>query len=119
LHTNNTDSNSRLCMASAVAGYRSSLGSDGPPTCSEDVDHADVILFLGSNAAEAHPVLFDRVRAAKRARPGLLIITVDPRLTPTARDSDLHLAVTPGGDIALLNALARLLLEFGYVDWNF
>ncbi|HLW65091.1 MAG TPA: nitrate reductase [Gemmataceae bacterium] len=119
LHTNNTDSNSRLCMASAVAGYRSSLGSDGPPTCYEDVDHADVILFIGSNAAEAHPVLFDRVRAAKKVRPGLFIITVDPRLTHTARDSDLHLAVTPGGDIALLNALARMMLDLGYVDHEF
>jgi ferredoxin-nitrate reductase len=119
LHTNNTDSNSRLCMASAVAGYRSSLGGDGPPTCYDDIDHADVMMFLGSNAAEAHPVLFDRVRAAKKLKPGLFIITIDPRRTPTARDSDLHLAVAPGSDIALLNALARLILEFGYVDWNF
>ena len=69
LHTNNTDSNSRLCMASAVAGYRTSLGSDGPPGCYEDIDLADVILILGSNMAEAHPVLFDRVRAARKANP--------------------------------------------------
>src|SRR5262249_13859048 len=61
LGTNNTDSNSRLCMAAAVAGYRSSLGSDGPPCCYDDVDQADVILILGSNMAEAHPVTFDRV----------------------------------------------------------
>src|SRR5262249_3627508 len=73
LHTNNTDSNSRLCMASAVAGYRSSLGSDGPPCCYDDVDQADVILILGSNMAEAHPVTFDRVRAANAARPSLTV----------------------------------------------
>src|ERR1700722_18216156 len=65
LHTNNTDSNSRLCMASTVAGYRGSLGSDGPPTCYEDVDLADVIFIIGSNTAEAHPVIFDRIKAVK------------------------------------------------------
>src|SRR5262249_33700358 len=70
----NTDSNSRLCMAAAVAGYRTSLGSDGPPTCYEDIDHADVIVIMGSNMAEAHPVTFDRVKAARKARPNLRII---------------------------------------------
>src|ERR1700736_1023220 len=69
LGTNNTDSNSRLCMASSVAGYRTSLGSDGPPCCYEDIDLADVILIIGSNMAEAHPVTFDRIRASKKARP--------------------------------------------------
>ncbi|MFL5342043.1 MAG: molybdopterin oxidoreductase family protein [Gemmataceae bacterium] len=119
LHTNNTDSNSRLCMASAVAGYRSSLGSDGPPCCYDDIDHADVILMIGSNTAEAHPVLFDRIRAAKKAKPNLLLVTADPRRTPTARDSDLHLALAPGSDIALLNALCRLLLDLGWLDQEF
>src|SRR5262249_384163 len=69
LGTNNTDSNSRLCMAAAVAGYRSSLGSDGPPCCYDDIDAADVVLVIGSNMAEAHPVTFDRLRAARKARP--------------------------------------------------
>ena len=68
--TNNTDSNSRLCMAAAVAGYRTSLGSDGPPTCYDDIDHADVIFIIGSNMAEAHPVTFDRVRARESGTPG-------------------------------------------------
>jgi ferredoxin-nitrate reductase len=119
LHTNNTDSNSRLCMASAVAGYRSSLGSDGPPCCYDDVELADVIFIVGSNTAEAHPVLFDRIRAAKAARPDLTVIVVDPRRTQTARAADLHVAVRPGGDVALLNALCRLLLDFGAADEGF
>jgi ferredoxin-nitrate reductase len=119
LHTNNTDSNSRLCMASAVAGYRTSLGSDGPPGCYEDIDLADVVFLLGSNMAEAHPVLFDRLRAARQARPEMFVIVADPRRTATARDADLHLPVRPGGDIALLNALGRMLLEQGAVDADF
>jgi ferredoxin-nitrate reductase len=119
LHTNNTDSNSRLCMASAVAGYRSSLGSDGPPCCYDDIDLADVIFILGSNMAEAHPVTFDRVKAAKAARPALQILVADPRSTPTAKAADLHLPVRPGGDIALLNALGKLLIDSGATDDGF
>src|SRR5262249_17759550 len=119
LHTNNTDSNSRLCMASAVAGYRSSLGSDGPPGCYADIDLADVIFLIGSSMAEAHPVLWDRVRASKSARPTLTILVADPRQTKTARGADRHIPVRPGGDIALLNALGRLLLGDGRVDAAF
>jgi len=119
LFTNNTDSNSRLCMASAVAGYRSSLGSDGPPGCYEDIDLADVIFILGSNMAEAHPVLFDRIRDAKKAARRLTVIVADPRRTVTARDADIHLAVRPGSDIAMLNALGRLLLDAGSFDGDF
>ncbi len=119
LGTNNTDSNSRLCMAAAVAGYRSSLGSDGPPCCYDDIDLADVIFVIGSNMAEAHPVTFDRVRAAKKARPELLLVVADPRRTPTAREADVYLPVAPGGDIALLNALGRLLLDQGGSDESF
>ncbi len=116
LGCNNTDSNSRLCMAAAVAGYRTSLGSDGPPTCYEDIDHADAIVIMGSNMAEAHPVTFDRVKAAKKARPDLKIIVIDPRRTATAEHADIHLPVAPGGDIALLNALGRMLLDRGATD---
>lgn len=119
LHTNNTDSNSRLCMASTVAGYRASLGSDGPPCCYEDIDLADVIFIIGSNTAEAHPVLFDRMKAARQARPGLKIIVVDPRKTLTARDADIHLPIKPGGDIALLNILGRCLIYQGGADPRF
>jgi anaerobic selenocysteine-containing dehydrogenase len=119
LGTNNTDSNSRLCMASAVAGYRTSLGSDGPPGCYEDIDFADVIFILGSNMAEAHPVLFDRIRDAKKANPALTVIVVDPRRTATAIGATIHLPVRPSGDIALLNALGRLLLDSGSIAGEF
>jgi ferredoxin-nitrate reductase len=119
LGTNNTDSNSRLCMAAAVAGYRTSLGSDGPPGCYTDIDFADFVLIIGSNMAEAHPVVFDRLKAAKKDRPELFIVVADPRKTPTARDADLHVPVAPGGDIPLLNSIARLLLERGTIDRAF
>jgi ferredoxin-nitrate reductase len=121
LGTNNTDSNSRLCMASAVAGYRTSLGSDGPPTCYDDIDEADLLLVIGSNMAEAHPVLFDRIRDRRRPtsdhRPELIVI--DPRRTPTAEAADLHVPIAPGGDIALLNAIGRRLLAAGQMDTAF
>jgi ferredoxin-nitrate reductase len=121
LGTNNTDSNSRLCMASAVAGYRSSLGSDGPPTCYDDIDEADLLLVIGSNMAEAHPVLFDRIRNRRRNegsdRPTLIVI--DPRRTATAEAADLHVPIAPGGDIALLNVIGRRLLAAGRIDEPF
>jgi len=110
LGTNNTDSNSRLCMASAAYGYSSSLGSDGPPTCYDDVAEAETIVILGSNMAEAHPVTFDLVRQRKRDAPLTRIVVVDPRRTPTAERADLHLPLRPGSDLALLHALAKLLL---------
>jgi ferredoxin-nitrate reductase len=119
LGTNNTDSNSRLCMATAVAAYRTSLGSDGPPTCYDDIEAADSIVIIGSNMAEAHPVTFDRIKAARKARPDLSIIVVDPRRTPTADSADLFVPVRPGGDIALLNGLGRLLIDRGAVDAAF
>lgn len=119
LGTNNTDSNSRLCMAAAVAGYRTSLGSDGPPTCYDDIDEADVLFLIGSNMAEAHPVTFDRIRARKKAHPNTCLIVADPRQTLTAREADIFLPVRPGGDIALLNALGRLILDFQGEDREF
>jgi len=119
LRCNNTDSNSRLCMAAAVAGYRTSLGSDGPPCCYDDIELADLILIIGSNMAEAHPVLFDRIKASKKVRPQQKIVVVDPRRTATAEAADLHLAVEPGSDIALLNALGRMLIVSGSTDETF
>jgi ferredoxin-nitrate reductase len=121
LGTNNTDSNSRLCMASAVAGYRTSLGSDGPPTCYDDLEQADVMLIIGSNMAEAHPVIFDRIRERRRTAGNQrsMLIVIDPRLTPTAEFADLHVPIAPGGDIALLNAIGRRLLIGGHVDAAF
>src|SRR5262249_23295244 len=91
LGTNNTDSNSRLCMAAAVAGYRTSLGSDGPPGCYDDIEVADVIFIIGSNMAEAHPCTFDRIRAAQKTRSDLFVIVADPPRTATAQAADLPL----------------------------
>jgi ferredoxin-nitrate reductase len=119
LGCNNTDSNSRLCMAAAVAGYKTSLGSDGPPCCYDDIELADVILVIGSNMAEAHPVTFDRIKASNRNRPEQRLIVVDPRRTPTAAAADLHLAIRPGSDIAFLNAVGRMLLQMGAADQRF
>src|SRR5260370_12113350 len=103
LGSNNTDSNSRRCMAAAVAGYRTSLGSDGPPGCYDDIEEADLILIIGSNMADAHPVIFDRIAANKKRNPNQKIVVIDPRRTATAAIADLYLPVVPGGDIALLN----------------
>jgi ferredoxin-nitrate reductase len=119
LSCNNTDSNSRLCMAAAVAGYRTSLGSDGPPTCYDDIELADVILIMGSNMAEAHPVLFDRIKASKKIRPEQQVVVIDPRRTATATLADHYLPVAPGGDIALLNALGQVLIKTGAMDKAF
>lgn len=122
LGTNNTDSNSRLCMASAVAGYVGSLGSDGPPTCYEDVDHADLILIVGSNMVDAHPVIFDQIKARRGKSPNAslpFLVVVDPRRTRTAEAADLHLPIAPGGDVAFFNYLAKRLLESGKIDPQF
>jgi ferredoxin-nitrate reductase len=117
--TNNTDSNSRLCMAAAVAGYTTSLGADGPPPCYADIDSSDCLLVWGSNMAEAHPVTFDRIKARRKTNPGVELIVVDPRRTATAAQATLHVPVMPGGDIALMNAIGWLLLERGAVDRDF
>ncbi|HWP40313.1 MAG TPA: molybdopterin-dependent oxidoreductase, partial [Tepidisphaeraceae bacterium] len=118
LRTNHVDSNSRLCMASAASGMSLSLGSDGPPTCYEDIELADAFLFVGSNAAECHPVLFERVR--DRLRDGnTRCVVVDPRRTPTAEAAHVHLAIRPGSDLALLNGLLRLVRDAGRLDAQF
>ena len=117
--TNNTDSNSRLCMASAVAGYRTSLGADGPPCCYADINQSDCLVIWGSNMAEAFPVTFDRIKAHKKANPGVELIVIDPRRTNTAKYATLHVPVAPGGDIPLSNAVGRLLLERGAVEHDF
>jgi ferredoxin-nitrate reductase len=117
--TNNTDSNSRLCMASAVAGYQTSLGADGPPCCYADINLSDCLVIWGSNMAEAFPVTFDRIKAHKKANPGVELIVIDPRRTDTAKYATLHVPVAPGGDIPLSNAVGRLLLERGAVEHDF
>ena len=112
LGTNNFDANSRLCMSSAVAGYTRSLGSDGPPACYEDLDHCSVAFLIGTNTAECHPVLFQRLLKRKKRNPGsVTIVVVDPRLTDTAKAADIHLPIAPGTDLALLHGLSHLVLR--------
>ena len=112
--TNNIDTNSRLCMSSAVVAYKKSLGADGPPTCYEDLELADCVLFAGSNMAYAHPVLFRRLEAAKQAR-GQKWIVIDPRRTDTAASADLHLQIQPGTDVALFNAMLHHIIWQGWI----
>ncbi|WP_459711570.1 molybdopterin oxidoreductase family protein, partial [Paraburkholderia sp. 2C] len=114
--TNNIDTNSRLCMSSAVTGYKMALGADGPPTCYEDLELAQTVLLAGSNMAWAHPVLFRRLEAAKAANPAIRWIVVDPRRTDTAAMADLHLAIQPGTDVALFNGMLHHLIWEGLID---
>jgi assimilatory nitrate reductase catalytic subunit len=114
--TNNVDTNSRLCMSSAVAGYKLTLGADAPPACYEDLDHARTVFIAGSNLAWAHPVLMRRLEDARRANPDQKWIVVDPRRTETAGMADLHLQIQPGTDITLCHGIAHLLLWEGLAD---
>lgn len=116
LGTNNVDTNSRLCMSSAVAGYKLTLGADAPPACYDDVNHADCLFIAGSNAAFAHPVLFRRIEEARAARPGMKVVVCDPRRTDTAEFADLHLALQPGTDVMLFHGLLHVMLWEGWTD---
>jgi assimilatory nitrate reductase catalytic subunit len=116
LRTNNIDTNSRLCMSSAVAGYKATLGADAPPACYDDLQHADTLFIAGSNTAFAHPILFRRIEDAKRANPALRLIVADPRRTETAEAADLFLQILPGSDVALFNGMLHLMLWEGLVD---
>ncbi|MEJ6023895.1 nitrate reductase [Ramlibacter sp. PS4R-6] len=117
--TNNVDTNSRLCMSSAVAGYKQTLGADAPPACYDDVKHADCLFIAGSNTAYAHPILFRRIEDARAANPALKIVVVDPRRTETAGVADLHLAIQPGTDVMLFNGMLHVMLWEGWTkpDW--
>lgn len=119
LGTNNFDSNSRLCMSSAVKGYMQSFGSDGPPCCYEDMELADCVMIIGSNTAECHPIIFNRLQKHRKKHPQAKLIVVDPRRTATAEEADLHLAIYPGTDIDLLNGIAHLLIQSGSIDSEF
>ena len=114
--TNNVDTNSRLCMSSAVAGYKATLGADAPPCCYDDLAHAATLFIAGSNTAFAHPILFRRIEDARRANPELKIVVVDPRRTETAQAADLHLAILPGTDVALYHGLLHVMLWEGWLD---
>ena len=117
LRTNNIESNSRLCMASAGAGYKLSLGSDAPPGSYEDFDHSDAFLVIGANMADCHPILY--LRMMDRVKAGAKLIVDDPRRTTTADKADLYLPIKPGTDLAFLNGLLFLLHKNGKTDADF
>ena len=117
LGTNNVDSNSRLCMSSAVAGYSGAFGYDGPPPAYADIALADCFLLLGTNTAACHPILWSRIR--DRQAEGAFVICADPRRTPTAERSDLHLPVRPGSDLALLSAMLHVVDRDNLLDERF
>jgi ferredoxin-nitrate reductase len=117
--SNNIDTNSRLCMSSAVAAYKMSLGEDSVPVCYDDVELADCIFVAGANPAWCHPIIWRRVEAARAKNPALKIIVSDPRKTQTASYANVHLQLRPGTDIVLHHAIGRALIENGDIDIAF
>ena len=118
--TNNFDTNSRLCMASAAVGYTRSLGADGPPATYADIEEADCFLLIGTNTADCHPITFKRIRKRKQASADrVTVIVADPRWTETADLADLHLPLRPGSDVALLNGMLHVLWKESLVDAAF
>ncbi len=112
----NIDTNSRLCMSSSVAGHKRAFGADAVPICYDDLEKTDMVVITGSNLAWCHPVLFQRLKAAKQARPELFIVVIDPRRTDTCDIADLHLPIQPGADVALFNGLLNYLVEQNKTD---
>lgn len=112
----NIDTNSRLCMASSVAGHKRAFGSDTVPGTYEDLEQADLIVLVGSNLAWCHPVLHQRIAAAKQLRPQMQVINIDPRRTATSEFADLHLQIAPDGDIALFNGLLTHLAKTDHIN---
>ncbi|WP_158970247.1 nitrate reductase [Paraglaciecola sp. L3A3] len=112
----NIDTNSRLCMSSAVAGYKRAFGADAVPCCYEDLELTELLVLVGSNAAWTHPVLFQRIERAKKLNPEMKVITIDPRRTATSEIAETHLAIKPGTDVALFNGLIHYLANNGGLD---
>jgi ferredoxin-nitrate reductase len=119
LKTNNIDTNSRLCMSSAVVGYKKTFGEDVVPIAYDDIELADTFLITGANPAWCHPILFRRLEQHREKNPKVKVIVIDPRKTDTALTADLHLQILPGSDIILYHALAKRIIEKGYADNNF
>ena len=119
LGTNNFDTNSRLCMSSAVSAYMASFGSDGPPACYADLELTDCAFLIGTNTAECHPIVFNRFRQYHKKNPLVKLIVVDPRRTQTAEAANLHLPIRPGSDIYLLHGIAHLLLKWNAINKEF
>ncbi|POY37773.1 NAD(P)H-nitrite reductase [Solitalea longa] len=117
--SNNIDTNSRLCMSSAVVGYKMALGEDSVPVCYDDIEHADCFFVTGANPAWCHPIIWRRVEAHKAANPNVKIIVVDPRKTDSCSVADIHLQINPGTDVTLNNAIGRLLIENGRINSEF
>lgn len=117
--TNNVDTNSRLCMSSAVAGYKQTLGVDAPPCSYRDIGLADVIFITGANPAVAHPIIFRYIEEAKEKNPNLKIIVADPRRSESAEIADLHLPLKPGSDIALFNGMLHILIAEGLINESY
>lgn len=115
----NIDTNSRLCMSSAVAAYKRAFGSDTVPCNYEDIEDTDCLVLLGSNAAWTHPVLFQRMERAKQLNPNMKVVVIDPRKSATTELADLHLAIKPGTDVALLNGLLNYLFANQLIDNEF
>src|SRR3954462_15292070 len=111
----NIDTNSRLCMSSAVAGHIRAFGEDVVPASYDDVDEADLIVLVGSNTAWCHPVIYQRILAAREKR-GTKVVVIDPRRTETCEDAALHLALRPGTDVALMNGLLAWCRDHGALD---
>lgn len=119
LGTNNIDTNSRLCMSSAVAGYVKALGEDSVPISYEDIELADCFFIAGANPAWCHPILFRRIEQRKEQHPAMKMIVVDPRRTQTCQMADLHLQIRPGTDTIVYQAIGRALIENGDIDLHF
>ncbi|MDX1452662.1 MAG: molybdopterin-dependent oxidoreductase [Oleiphilaceae bacterium] len=115
----NIDTNSRLCMSSAVAGHKRAFGSDTVAACYDDLDHAELIVLVGSNTAWCHPIVFQRIRAAKDANPNMKVVVIDPRRTATCDIADLHLPLESGADVALFNGLLAYLAQHDCLDEAF
>ncbi len=116
--TPHVDTNSRLCMSSSVAGHKRAFGADVVPQCYDDLEEADLVVLVGSNAAWCHPVLYQRLQKARQSR-GTRIVNIDPRQTATSEGCDLHLALKPGSDVHLWNGLLCWLSDYGGLDWRF
>ncbi|CAM4325139.1 nitrate reductase [Acinetobacter pragensis] len=118
LGTANIDTNSRLCMSSAVAGHKRAFGEDLVPASYEDFEHAEMVVLVGSNTAWCHPVLYQRIMKAKEQRD-VFVVVIDPRFTSTCESADLHLPILPGQDVALFNGLLQYLEQNGFSDHAF
>ncbi|WP_448211518.1 nitrate reductase [Colwellia sp. MEBiC06753] len=115
----NIDTNSRLCMSSAVSAYKRAFGEDVVPCSYQDIEQTDLIVLVGSNAAWTHPVIFQRIERAKQINPDLKVVVIDPRQSETAQMADLHLCLEPGADAGLFNGLLHYLIEHNVIDQLF